>query len=191
MPGLGLTAARTKTAAISMSHPGHEPSWLNAVLRQFEGPLVLYATRITRDVERARDVVQETFLKLLKEDHRAIEPYLAEWLYTVCRNKALDVHRKERQMTAIADPAVLQPAQEMAPGQRLEQQESTAKALRYLTHLPDNQKEVIRLKFQHGLSYKQISSVTKLSITNVGFLIHTGLKTLREKMGVKPCRIQR
>ena len=49
-----------------------------------------------------------------------------------------------------------------------------------LARLPENQQEVIRLKFQQGLSYKEISSVTGLSVTNVGFLIHTGLKRLRE-----------
>jgi RNA polymerase sigma-70 factor (ECF subfamily) len=49
--------------------------------------------------------------------------------------------------------------------------------------LPKNQQEVIRLKFQHGLSYKEISTVTNLSVTNVGFLIHTGLKVLRERFG--------
>ncbi len=48
--------------------------------------------------------------------------------------------------------------------------------------LPANQQECIRLKFQHGLSYKQISQVTDLSVTNVGFLIHTGLKTLRKQL---------
>jgi RNA polymerase sigma-70 factor (ECF subfamily) len=41
---------------------------------------------------------------------------------------------------------------------------------------------VIRLKFQHGLSYKQIAQVTTLSVSNVGFLIHTGLKILRAKL---------
>ena len=41
---------------------------------------------------------------------------------------------------------------------------------------------MIRLKFQHGLSYKQIAEVTQLSVSNVGFLIHTGLKALRERL---------
>src|SRR6478735_9101495 len=52
-------------------------AWMSHVLRQFEGPLTLYVARITRDLERARDVVQDAFLKLLKEDRQAIEPHLA------------------------------------------------------------------------------------------------------------------
>jgi RNA polymerase sigma-70 factor (ECF subfamily) len=48
--------------------------------------------------------------------------------------------------------------------------------------LPDNQQEVIRLKVQNGLSYREISEVTGLSVSNVGFLLHKGIKTIREKM---------
>jgi RNA polymerase sigma-70 factor (ECF subfamily) len=51
--------------------------------------------------------------------------------------------------------------------------------------LPRNQQECIRLKFQSGLSYKQISDVTNLTATNVGFLIHTGLKTLRQRLAAE------
>jgi RNA polymerase sigma factor (sigma-70 family) len=193
MTGNGLTAQRgslsgqARSATDRSTGEGSRDShWLASVLRQFEGPLTLYAARITRDVERARDVVQEAFLRLLAEDRDTIEPHLAEWLYTVCRNKALDVRRKESRMTPLSDTAAdIEPSRDAAPDESLERQESTAKALRYLSRLPDNQQEVIRLKFQHGLSYKQISTVTNLSVTNVGFLIHTGLKTLRHRMGVE------
>ncbi len=88
-------------------------------------------------------------------------------------------------MTALSDTDFqLEPTDSTAPGDRLELQESAAKALRYVGRLPDNQQEVIRLKFQHGLSYKQISAITNLSVSNVGFLIHVALKTLRQRMGV-------
>ena len=70
------------------------------------------------------------------------------------------------------------------PHQKVEQGESTGLALETLETLPANQKEVLRLKFQHGLSYQQIANVTQLSVSNVGYLIHTGLKTLREKLRV-------
>jgi RNA polymerase sigma-70 factor (ECF subfamily) len=50
-----------------------------------------------------------------------------------------------------------------------------------LGRLPENQGEVLRLRFQHQLTYKQIADVTGLSVSNVGFLIHTGLKSLRER----------
>ena len=37
----------------------------------------------------------------------------------------------------------------------------------------------MRLKFQSGLSYKEISEITQLSVTNVGFILHKTIKDLR------------
>jgi len=51
-----------------------------------------------------------------------------------------------------------------------------------LDSLPLNQQEVVRLKFQNDLSYQEISRITKLSVSNVGFLIHTAIKTIRRKL---------
>jgi len=51
-----------------------------------------------------------------------------------------------------------------------------------LAALPLNQREVVRLKFQNGLSYQEISRVTSLTVTNVGFLLHTALKTIRHQL---------
>ena len=48
--------------------------------------------------------------------------------------------------------------------------------------LPENQREVLRLKFQCGLKYREISEVTGLSVSNVGFLIHTAISTLRKDL---------
>ena len=55
-----------------------------------------------------------------------------------------------------------------------------------LNTLSAKQQEVIRLKFLGDLSYQEISRITNLSIGNVGFLIHTGLKTIRETIQTMP-----
>jgi RNA polymerase sigma factor (sigma-70 family) len=49
--------------------------------------------------------------------------------------------------------------------------------------LPPRQQEVIQLKFQNDLSYQEIAEITKTSANNVGVLIHTALKTLRQRYG--------
>ena len=71
------------------------------------------------------------------------------------------------------------------PSRAMERKERFEEVLRFLERLPENQREVIRLKFQGDLSYKEISEVTGLSVSNVGFLIHTGIKRLRSLMGVE------
>src|SRR5687767_2374444 len=89
-----------------MSQNGHAGrlEWIRRALDRYEGQLTRYAQRITGDGERARDVVQETFLRLCREPPAAVDGHLAEWLFTVCRNQALDVCRKESRMTLMTEP---------------------------------------------------------------------------------------
>ena len=68
------------------------------------------------------------------------------------------------------------------PVEALERKEKLDQVLRVVDRLPKNQREVILLKFQFDLSYKEISEVTHLSVTNVGFLIHTAIQTLRKEL---------
>ena len=66
------------------------------------------------------------------------------------------------------------------PDAAAEQKDSMARVLQQLDRLPDNQQDVIRLKFQNELSYREIAEITGLTVSNVGFLLHVGLKRLRE-----------
>lgn len=162
-------------------------SWVPSVMADHEKPLIRYAAHITGDVERAREIVQDTFLQLCRQKPALIRDHLAQWLYTVCRNRALDVRQKERRMTGI-DDAQLELHARSGPelSAALEQEEQLTDVLRILNTLPANQQEVLRLKFQGDLSYLEISRITNLSVSNVGFLIHTGLNTIRERVRTQP-----
>ncbi len=74
------------------------------------------------------------------------------------------------------------PTPEPTPAAEAESRDSTEVVLRMLGNLPENQREVIRLKFQAQLTYEEIAGVTQLSASNVGFLLHTALRTLRQQM---------
>ena len=74
------------------------------------------------------------------------------------------------------------PSRDPAPLDVLERGETTNRILDIYGTLSDNQQEVLRLKFQNGLSYKEISRITDLTVSNVGYLIHTALKTIRAKI---------
>ena len=157
--------------------------WIRQALHRHEGPLVRYALGITGDLETARDVVQDTFLKLCSQDPASLEGRLAPWLFTVCRRRALDVLRKSHRMTPLSDVDLeTRPDASPPPDVASDTREQTHHALRLLSMLPVNQREVVRLKFQNQLSYEEIAAVTSLSVSNVGFLLHTALKTLRLRM---------
>jgi len=67
------------------------------------------------------------------------------------------------------------------PFDKLEQKEATGFLLRIVGTLPPRQQEVIQLKFQNDLSYQQIAEIMQTTANNVGVLLHTALKTLRER----------
>ncbi|MBW3596487.1 MAG: sigma-70 family RNA polymerase sigma factor [Planctomycetes bacterium] len=168
---------------MSGSDRGEFEAWIASVVQRYEGSLIRYAAQFTGDADRARDVVQDAFLRLCREDRARVDGHLAQWLFTVCRNRALDVQRKEKRMKTITESqAAAHPDLGREQDRRLEQQDSLEQVERVLSTLSENQQEVVRLKFQGGLSYREISEVTELSVTNVGFLLHTALKKIREKL---------
>lgn len=155
-----------------------------------ETALLRYATRLLDDPHRARDVVQDVFVRLLAASREEVETHLAEWLFTVCRHRAIDILRKEGRMSRFNDsPTAAVPdglvATEPRPGRALEAAETQAALLGLIGRLPPNQQEVIRLKFQTGFSYKEISRITELSVSNVGFLIHTAVQRLRAEFAAQ------
>lgn len=157
-----------------------QANFLERIFAEQQGPLVRYATRFLGDPDRARDVVQDTFVRLMAQTPESVQGHEVEWLFTVCRNRAMDVMRKEHRLKRFEPGEVERVrAVEQRPGRTLEQAELRAEILRLIDRLPANQQEVVRLKFQNGFSYKEISRITELSVGNVGFLIHTAVMRLR------------
>lgn len=164
-----------------VSH-AHDANWVEDAAARYQAPLTRYAARLLGDTERARDVVQDSFARLMAQPRDAVDGHAAEWLFTVCRHRALDVLRKENRMTRFAEGAVERVTDAAPrPGRTLEREETYTTLLRLVDLLPANQQEVVRLKFQNGFSYKEISRITQLSVSNVGFLIHTAVARLRRE----------
>ena len=70
--------------------------WISLALEEYESMLLSYAYNLTRDYEKAQDIVQDTFLSLCKADMGKVA-FLKAWLFKVCRNRALEIIRKEKE----------------------------------------------------------------------------------------------
>jgi RNA polymerase sigma factor (sigma-70 family) len=161
--------------------------WVRAAVDRYSGPLTRYSQVITGDLEQARDAVQDTFIRLCAEKPARVDPHLAQWLFTVCRNRALDAQRKQNRTKPLSQEEMNSQASiDLSPAAQAERHETDVEVMDLLARLPKNQQEVIRLKFQNDLSYREISEITHLSVSNVGFLMHTALKTLRQQMKPEP-----
>jgi RNA polymerase sigma-70 factor (ECF subfamily) len=155
--------------------------FIEQAMADFESPLIGYAAAILNDSDRARDVVQDTFIRLCQQDVAKVQDHLKSWLFTVCRNRALDVLRKDKRTQPLEEIRWKKVAgPDLQPDEQADLEERLSRVMKLLDRLSDKQREVILLKFQQGLSYQEIQQITGLKSGNIGFLIHTGLKRLRD-----------
>jgi len=151
---------------------------ITLAIERFEKPLISYAKQITGDRDSARDAVQETFLRLSRQDLEKLEPRLAPWLYFVCRNCAMDYRRKIVRFSLEA-PDENQAIEENCPAKKLLAAEDALRLRGLVSQLSERQRELLKLKFEADLSYKEMAEVMKMSISNVGVQLHGAIQALR------------
>ena len=156
---------------------------IRSVVEEYERPLCRYAARIVGDIDRARDIVQDTFLRFCKKGESLDDDSVAPWLYRVCRNRALDIVRKDKPMKRLSEKSEARiESRGPDPAAAAQKKDTLSHVQEALAELPEQQEEAVRLKFEHGMSYRQIAGVLDTSESNVGYLIHVGIKTMRARL---------
>jgi RNA polymerase sigma-70 factor (ECF subfamily) len=158
---------------------------LPAILAACEGPLLRHAAAVVGDGAAAQDVVQEAFLRLLA----CREPIdnLPAWLHRVTHNLAIDHLRKEARLRKLHLAAA--PSSEPTappPDADLDRDDARKRIADEMARLAPNERAVLMLKIKDGCSYQEISERTGLSTSNVGYLIHQGLKKITARLGAAP-----
>ena len=129
-------------------------------------------------------MVQDTFLRLIRADRARIGPRLGEWLFAVCRNRAVDVLRKESRMkTLIETQRAETPGAAPSPDEPVERRETASAVRRAIGRLPKNQQEVLRLRYSEGLTSREIGRICGLPPGQVRYLVHLAIGTLRRELG--------
>ena len=165
------------------NEPLTKADWVRMALERYEQPLLRYAARITGDVEGARDVVQFTFMRLWEADRARVDGHLTGWLYTVCRNRARDVRRKERRMNPLDDSqAAVYPSPNPGPDVAAEKNETHAMVMAVIDGLSESQQEAFRLRFDDDLTYREIAEIMGVSLGKVSNLVTTALDALRTRL---------
>lgn len=150
------------------------------VVGRYEAQLLRYAARVTNSPDAAQDVVQTAFLRLFENWTEPLEPSpkLSNWLYRVTHNCAVDFIRKESRRN------------EMHQAHAAEEPDTagfsfggyTDKALEALSILDMREKQLVLLKVFEEKSYKEISDITGLTVTNVGYILHNAMKKMAEEL---------
>lgn len=101
------------------------------------------------------------------------------WLFAIARNEVITYLRKRRITLPIsmAEEVTSETTETVA-----EQSQDLSHLARLLADLPEREREIISLKFGADLNNREISTVTKLSESNVGTILSRALQKLREQM---------
>ena len=150
--------------------------WFRKTLIALESPLLGYAFRIVKRMAPSEEVVQDSFLRLWKQEYPKFENhYPKAWLYKVARNLAIDYLRKEQRVELsdeleeiLSTPCINEKLLE------------SSLILQKINDLPKSQQELLFLKFSEDLTYAEISEATGLSVSNVGYKLHHALESLKD-----------
>ena len=171
--------------AVSDDAPRFQP--IEELFAALESPLLSYALRFLGDRALAEDVVQEAFMKLHVQFAEVREP--RRWLYRTVHNLALNHQRQDKKVVSLdvhwegaPDTSKETTDPEPLPDEQIIRWEGIGLVRLSLSALDERSRELVRLKFDEELSYKQISERTGLTVGHVGYLLHHALKTIAAEL---------
>lgn len=161
-----------------------------------ESPLLAYALRYAGSRAAAEDIVSEAFMKLHAQFEKVEKP--RPWLYRAVHNLALNLRRDTKNILPLESPSTSEnenlsahePADNsLPPDAQMLRLEGIGLVRISLQTLDERSRQLVKLKFNDELSYKEIAARTGLTTSNVGFILHTALKHIASelaKTGVVP-----
>ncbi len=132
------------------------------------------AFRFTRDSDTAVDVLQETFLYVLRKfPGFRLTANFKTFLYPAVRNLSIAARRKAERYQASDDEQIENTPAPVGT-------DTTSGDLKLvLAGLPDEQREVVLLRFVDGLSLKEIANLMNIPLGTVKSRLHNALEALR------------
>ncbi len=155
---------------------------IEEVFAALESPLLAYARRLVGDFAVAEDVVQDAFMKLHSQFQQVRTPQ--PWLYRTVHNLAVDHQRRASRIVLVDDrtsedmPANDTSDSQPMPDEQIARWEGIGLVRLVLETLDARSRELIRLRFEEELSYKEIAESTGITVGNVGYILHHALKAM-------------
>ena len=149
-------------------------SALSEILRRYESPLIGFLCGFTGDRASAEELVQDTFLKLIKRPPFMLSGgSLKPWLFRVAGNLAKDFKRRQSRLQTVETI----PEEAESSHTRLGNKQDTEY---YLAQLPEDIRMVVSLRIYGDLSYQEIANQMKIPVGTATWRMKHGLDTLRK-----------
>ncbi len=159
-------------------------SGFDDLIELYRENLIFFLLRYLPQIEDAEDAAEDAFVALLfhpyREDRGAS---LKTYLFTLGRNRALNVLKKQKRQAAYQARNCSQPEEIAALEDRLCRDETRRELLRAMDSLSPGYREALYLLYFEGLTLEEASRVMKKSKKQMENLSYRGKKALREKLG--------
>ena len=144
---------------------------------RYQKPVLRLIRNITRDSHTCEDVGQEVFFRAYKKlaSFDSDRSTFSTWLFTIAKNKSLDVLRRKRPISLARVP---EKSEIHNPGDELAQKELLAELDIALQELPKRQRMALILAEFEGLSYEQIAQIEGARIGTIKSRIHRAKEKL-------------
>ena len=159
-----------------------EESAYHELIKLYHPHIVRYLSALGVAEGLLEDIVQETFLKLVRSIERFKvhgEASFSTWLFCIARNCMIDELRRNRQpnldIDELAEALSSRDAVEEAVLNRMDSEELQ----KALMALPPSQQAALRLRYFEGLSLKEIGDKTNVSDKAVKSRLHRAISGLR------------
>jgi RNA polymerase sigma-70 factor (ECF subfamily) len=173
-----------------------EPTAFNRLIEERSGDVYALLYRLTEDAEEARDLTQETFLRVFQSiDRFRGDADLKTWIYRIAINQARNRwrwwRRRRRDATLSLDaqreghesPLGLRLRSEaISPEQETLEHERETILHRALRSLGRSYRETVILRDVEGLSYEEIAATLEISVGTVKSRLARGRLELRRKI---------
>ena len=154
----------------------------DALFARHHASVYNFAAHLLRDADRAKDVLQETFLSVVRTRHEyRPRGRFRSWLLRICRNRCLNIlEAEERTRRLTRDNGFLIVPSMAGPDSAEKGARNRALELvqREIAALPQRQREALLLYAFEGLRYREIAEVLDVPVNTVKTLIHRARRTL-------------
>lgn len=169
----------------------HDPGAFGQLFTRYKKELLqLYIQRTGRHEPDAKDILQETFIKVYLHLERYNPDYpFSQWLHAIARNTFIDFTRKRREnLLSIDGPnggaACLNPPADTAnPEEKLMQRQAGKELDRILDSLPPRYKQMIVMRFIQQYSYEEIAEKLDMPLGTVKTQIHRARERFYQLIG--------
>jgi len=154
---------------------------LRQIYDKYKAYLLKLAVILTADVCHSEDVVQDVFLKLAESHDRiSVQGNLRNFLITCLVNRIRTLKRDcRRHEAALLGGSAVERPQACHPDQWAVVNEQMQRIGDAMVKLPVEQREVVTLRFEAGLGFRQIASLQNASINTVQGRYRYGMEKLR------------